>query len=286
MKIHTDCRPCLIRQMESTAREAGADEELVRLVSRAAEDALEEGWNDSRTPPEISTDLYRMVGEMVGCDDPYRDKKTKYTEEAMTLLPMVDDMVKRAEDPFTTAVRVAIAGNVIDFGTGVVGPEFDLRGKLDEYLARPFLVEDMEDLRRRVAGARSILYLGDNAGETVFDRPLLSLLPPGRVTYAAKSGAIINDATVEDAHHAGIHHHAEVVGTGARTPGTVIDRCSAGFTEIFEGADLVISKGQGNFETLSEHRREGIIFMLFVVKCSVVARHLDAAEGDMVAMKW
>ena len=140
------------------------------------------------------------------------------------------------------------------------------------------------------ASADKILFIGDNAGETVFDRPLLELLGQDAIDrelyYAAKDGAIINDATVKDATLAGVHLHAKLISTGARTPGTILDHCSDSFNDIFRSADLVVAKGQGNFETLTELPRQGRIYMLFTVKCPVAAEYLDGAMGDMVVMKW
>jgi hypothetical protein len=196
-------------------------------------------------------------------------------------------MVEAAPDPFEAAVRVSIAGNVIDFGTGK-GTEsrIDLHGALRKYLEWDIFINEIEPLKEAVKAAGTILFLGDNAGETVLDRPLLSMLKTERLIYAARGGPIINDATVKDAVLAGIGLHAEVMSTGAILPGTVPGRSSPEFQQLYREADLVISKGQGNFETLSELPRNGRTFMLFVIKCSLAARQLGGEEGDMVVMKW
>lgn len=286
MKIHPDCYPCLIRQMEAAARAAGADGDMIHSVREATKESLRELWDDEASPPAVSAPLYRMTGEMCGSRDPYRAQKVRYTLEALELLPELFRIVESAEDPFEAAVRISIAGNVIDFGTGGDGEIGDLSQTLGAFLTRPFFRSDIPDLSRRVPEAKWILYLGDNAGETVFDRPLLSLLPSGKTVYAAKAGPIINDATVEDARLAGIHLHAELVDTGSRIPGTISDLCSPRFRKRMEEADLIIAKGQGNFETLTEEPSDGRIFMLFTVKCSVAASSLGARMGDMVAMRW
>lgn len=285
MKIHPDCYPCLLRQMEMTAKAAGAGPEDVRSVRAASVQALKSLWNDENSPPAVSAPLYRLAGEICGKDDPFLPQKVRYTIESLKLLPLLGRLVQEAEDPFETAVRISIAGNVIDFGTGGGDEIGDLEKTLKSYLSKPFFRDDVEELKKRSYEAHRILYLGDNAGETVFDRPLLSLLPRGRVTYAAKSGAIINDATVTDARLAGIHLHARLIGTGARTPGTILETCSPEFLDHYRQADLIISKGQGNFETLTEEKAEGRIFMLFTVKCAVAAEYLGAEMSDMVVMK-
>jgi len=286
LKIHSDCRPCLIRQVHRTARAAGADDSMVRSIGEAAIQILESSWNSDESPPAISTVLYRLVERMSGCDDPYLPQKIAYTREALKLLPVIEAMLENSKDVFDSAVRISIAGNVIDFGTGAQNRKIKLMDTLEEYLRKPIFHDDTAELRERAFGAGRILFIGDNAGETVFDRPFLSILPEGKVTYAAKGGAIINDATVKDARLAGVHLHTDLIGTGARTPGTILKMCSRDFQKLFMESDLIIAKGQGNFETLTEEPRGGRIFMLFIVKCDVAAESIGASVGDMVAMKW
>ncbi|MCK5351586.1 DUF89 family protein, partial [bacterium] len=202
------------------------------------------------------------------------------------LLPELENLVHEASDPLDTAVRISIAGNVIDFGTGNHSREIDLKGTLVKFLKQPLFTDDIPAMRQRVSEARTVLYIGDNAGETAFDRPLLKILAGADVTYAAKEGAIINDATVQDAALAGIHLHATLMSSGASTPGTIPEECSDQFRNIFNSADVIIAKGQGNFETLTELTPDGRIFMLFTVKCPVAEQHLGASMGDMIVKQW
>jgi len=286
MKIHPDCRPCLIRQMETTALAAGADEEILRRVVDSTGLELDRIWDDNLSPPAVSTPLYHLAARICGVEDPFLAMKVRYTREALKLLPELENLVQKASDPFDTAVRISIAGNVIDFGTGNHTGEIDLKGTLVKFLNQPLFTDDIPAMRQRVSEARTVLYIGDNAGETVFDRPLLKMLAQAEVTYTAKEGAIINDATVADATLAGIQLHATLMSSGASTPGTIPEECSDQFRDIFNSADVVIAKGQGNFETLSELTPDSRIFMLFTVKCPVAEQHLGASMGDMVVMQW
>jgi uncharacterized protein with ATP-grasp and redox domains len=286
MKIHPDCRPCLLKQMETTAIAAGANEDTLRKVAASVVSELDRSWNNDLSPPAVSTPLYQFASQMCGVEDPFLAMKVRYTREALKLLPKLEKLVQKSSDPFDTAVRISIAGNIIDFGTGEHGGDFDMEETLARFLEKPFFQNGVDEMREKVSKARTILYIGDNAGETVFDRPLLGLLGPDRVVYAAKGSPIINDATVSDAALAGIHLHARLISTGAGTPGTILEECSAQFRDHFERADLVIAKGQGNFETLTELTPDGRIFMLFTVKCPVAAEYLGAAMRDMVVMKW
>jgi len=286
MKIHPDCRPCLIKQMETTARAAGASEEKVRDVAGSVLSEMDRLWNDGLSPPAVSAPLYHLTGHMCGEEDPFWPMKVKYTQEALRLLPDVERRVSDASDPFEAAVRISIAGNIIDFGTGIHAGGIALEETLEEFLVKPFFEDSVAQLRNRASGADTILYIGDNAGETVFDRPLLGQLAGSRVFYAAKGGAIINDATVDDAKLAGVHHQSHVISTGSRVPGTILEKCSEEFGELFNEADLIIAKGQGNFETLTELSPDGRVFMLFTVKCPVAGDYLGASVGDMVVKQW
>jgi len=272
--------------METTARAAGADEDALRKVAAGVFSELDRVWDNNLSPPAVSTPLYHLTGRMCGVEDPFLDMKVRYTREALKLLPDLESRVQNAQDPLDTAVRVSIAGNIIDFGTGIHGEEFDLEETLARFLEKPLFTDDIPEMRQRVSEARTVLYIGDNAGETVFDRPLLNILAGADVTYAAKEGAIINDATVADATLAGVHLHARLISTGASTPGTILEECSSRFRDVFDRADVIIAKGQGNFETLTELNRDGRIFMLFTVKCPVAAQHLGASMGDMVVKQW
>lgn len=286
MKIHPDCRPCLIKQMETTARAAGADEETVREVARQAALELERVWDSHLSPPAVSAPLYQFTGRLCGAEDPFLAVKVRYTHEALKLLPELERMVGEASDPFDAAVRVSIAGNVIDFGTGEHGETIDLDRTLSSFMEKSFYIDDSAALKEEVSGARTVLYIGDNAGETVFDRPLLKMLSGSEVVYAAREGAIINDANVRDATLAGVHLHARLLSSGSEAPGVILEECSASFKDVYERSDVIISKGQGNFETLTENPPDGRTFMLFTVKCPVAADHLGAGVGDMIVMKW
>ncbi|MBW2277358.1 MAG: DUF89 family protein, partial [Deltaproteobacteria bacterium] len=198
----------------------------------------------------------------------------------LEILPELERIVAAAADPFAAAVRMAIAGNVIDFGAPG-GVTEGLRQELVSALERPLAVGGeaaLNRLRDMAARAERILYVTDNTGEIVLDRLLIERLPPGSVTVAVRSGPAINDALVEDAEMAGLDQLAEVIGSGSVMPGTLLDQCFSSFVERFRAADLVISKGQGNFETMSEER--GPIFFLLRAKCKVVAAQLSCEQGD------
>lgn len=275
MKTYLDCFPCFLRQALEAARMAGADEERQRLILDRTMALLQDASLESK-PPEIGDGVHRIVRQLTGDDDPYAAVKAESTREALRLYPRLKALVAEDGDRLERAIRIAIAGNVIDFATGA---DFDIKEGLERILNQPFAINDIAAFRKALSEARSVLYLGDNAGETVFDRVLIEALDVP-VIYAVKGGPIINDATVDDALAAGLDEVAEVVSTGSDAPGTILSRCSAEFRALYERAELVIAKGQANYETLSEER--GRLFFLLKVKCPVIARDIGAPVGSIV----
>jgi len=275
VKTYLDCFPCFLRQALEAARMAGADEERQRLILDRTMALLQDASLESK-PPEIGDRVHRIVRQLTGDDDPYAAVKAESTREALRLYPRLKALVAEDGDRLERAIRIAIAGNVIDFATGA---DFDIKEGLERILNQPFAINDIAAFRKALSEARSVLYLGDNAGETVFDRVLIEALDVP-VIYAVKGGPIINDATVDDALAAGLDEVAEVVSTGSDAPGTILSRCSAEFRALYERAELVIAKGQANYETLSEEG--GRLFFLLKVKCPVIARDIGAPVGSIV----
>lgn len=279
--MHTsiDCYPCFLRQALTAARMAGATEatewQVVHHVLTLVRDLP-----DGATPPEVVDQVHRLVRESVGHGDPYAAVKASTTAAALDLYPRLKDLVAASPDPFETAVRVAIAGNIIDLGVHDDVP--DLWETVERVLAAPLAVDDLALLREAVAGTDHVLYLADNAGETVFDRVLVEELPVP-VVYAVKSGPVLNDATRADAEAAGLPTCATVVDTGSDAPGTTMALCSAPFRSAFVGAPLVIAKGQANYETLSDAGPR--VFCLLQVKCPVIARDAGVPVGSVVVRR-
>jgi hypothetical protein len=278
MRIYSECIVCLFRLALRTARLATADERLQREVLKHLAGEISELPEDA-APIEAGRWLQEIVGKLTGVADPYRQIKRRYNDLALALYPRLKELVKEADDPLGTAIRLAIAGNVIDFAAG---SEFDLERAVEESPEWEFSIFDYEVFLERLATAEEILYLGDNAGEIVFDGLLIEeLLRRGkRVTYAVRGGPAINDVTLEEARYVGLNGIVEVITTGAALPGVMLTDCSPQFIEIFKGAKLIISKGQGNFEGLSDE--QGPIIFLLKAKCSPIAGELGVEPGAMV----
>lgn len=282
MRIFFDCLPCFLKQALNACRLTTDDIEVhdrvLRRVLRSASDLPFD-----RSPPEMGATIHQIVREETGERDPYQAVKADSNRIALALLPRLREQVAHSENPFEIAVKLAIAGNIIDFAIMSSVDQSLIVKTIDDALRYPLAIDDVEDLRGAIDAASSILYLCDNAGEIVFDRILLEQMPRGRVTCVVRGSPVINDATLEDASIAGIMELADVVHNGSAIPGTLLEDCSEDFCARFSQADLVISKGQGNYETLSEIGRE--VYHLLKVKCPMAARDLNCKVGETVCMR-
>jgi len=275
MRTYLDCLPCFLSQALRAARIATDDEALIKRVLDEVGRMLGDLPLES-TPPESGRRIYQKVGEITGNRDPFRVLKGEGTREALALYPSLKGRVEASSDRLATAVRLAIAGNVIDFGPDRA---FDLEREIEMTLENTPAIWDYPAFRDALSGAREILYIGDNAGECVFDRILIEELKRP-VIYAVREVPVINDATYKDAVQAGIDQVATIVSSGTDAPGTILHTCSSEFQKLYHQAECIISKGQGNYEALSSERRP--IFFLLKAKCRVIADDIGVQEGDIV----
>jgi len=273
MKTHFDCIPCFFKQALSAARLASDDPVVHERVLRAVAEAVA-GMDLRDVPPKMGQLIHREVRAATKGSDPYASAKHEFNELALGLLPGLRETISSSPDPFATAVRLATAGNIIDFGGGRSVTANDVERSIDYALTCDIDGESLERFRRAVDEAATIFYLADNAGEIVFDRALIELIGPNRVALGVRGGPVLNDVTVDDAVEVGLAELVAVVPNGSDAPGTLLEECSPEFLRAFNTADVVLAKGQGNYETLSDAPRE--VFMLFKVKCPVVAE--DAGE--------
>jgi uncharacterized protein with ATP-grasp and redox domains len=206
-----------------------------------------------------------------------KSRKLELSETTSSqLYPIVKEKISWSRDRLLTAIRFAIAGNVIDFG---VNHNLDVEKEVDQVFKQDLAVSDYDKFREFHTAADEILYIGDNAGETVFDRILIEELNKP-VTYAVRSAPIINDVTREDAVMAGLNMVSTLIDSGTDTCGVVMESCSPEFRETFYRSKLIISKGQGNFEALFETAAP--VFFLLVAKCPLLARDIGVNVGDRV----
>jgi len=288
MRTYLECIPCFFKQAIEASRLIGASARLQRKIIDDIARRIPT-MSLSASPPEMGRVVYGAVERHTRRKDPYKEIKAKSNRLALRIYPTLKRKVSRSRNSLLTAVELAIAGNIIDYG---VKNSLDVETELKRILSREEKIVKKEgrtvfnypEFKRRLKKARTILYIGDNAGETVFDRVLIEEIQKcygdKEIVYAVKERPIINDALKEDARRCGIDKIARILSTGLAIPGTVLSLCSKEFASIFKSSDMIISKGQGNFETLSEQKRD--ICFLFMVKCPVVSRHINCRLGDIV----
>lgn len=278
MKAQPECELCFQRQARDAAARTG-------LTAERTETLLDEVRRElaripgNVTPPVRASRIHALVRKFSGDSDPYRSAKEEATRHALSLYPRLKRMLGAADDPLETAVRLAIAGNIIDLG---VASEYDLDASIDRVLVQPLTIDHLDRLRVALESARGVLYLADNAGETVLDRLLIEVLELP-VTYVVKGGPAVNDATGEDALAAGLEGQCEIMDSGAATLGTLLGRCSTEMRQRFATADVVIAKGMANYESLSG-TRSGLFFLL-QAKCAVIADHLGVPERSLLVLE-
>ena len=278
MKTFFDCIPCFVRQALDSIRLVTDDEEvherLLREVLQAAS-----AMDLRQSPPAMGQRIHRLIRSLTGQSDPYRELKDRSTRLALELYPKLHAQVQASATPLETALRLAIAGNVIDMGVKAYFDESSLHEAIEDALSAP-LNGDVCAFTEALSAAREILYLADNAGEIVFDRLLLEQMPIERVTVVVRGFPVINDATIADAQAAGIPELVEVIDNGSDAPGTILADCSIEFLRCFDQADFILAKGQGNYETLNDVEKD--IFFVLKAKCPVIAKDLGCYVGSMI----
>lgn len=277
MRTNLDCLVCFMRQALATARLSTGDRKVQRKVVDRVGRMLAHVPLE-KSPPENAVALYRLIAELSGNPDPFVRLKKQSNELALSMRDLLEEKIASAGDPLRAAVKFAVCGNVIDYAAQ---HHFDAATAMSDCEQHSFVLDDYANLQARLEEARSakVLYLADNCGEIVFDGLLIRELQRlgCEVTLAVRGKPIINDATLADAQACGLTTLCRVIDNGVGCPGTPLAECSDSFRQAFSEADIILSKGMGNFETLSEVSAP--LFFLFMVKCGRVASHLQEITG-------
>ena len=278
MKTYQTCIPCIIRLFTSTLEKTDLPEEGKKeFLTR-----FEGYWKnaDMSVPPARTVGvIYNQVLEETGLTDLFKEQKEKAVQESLRLYPRLKSIVNRAEDKLDTALRISALGNILDSGNP---NSYDLEEEIHRLFASPLRGESMDLFQEKLGSSSELLFLADNAGETVFDRVLIETMDIP-VRYAVKARPALDDALLEDARQAGLADLADLIETGTSYPGTYLPSCSDSFQSIFQEAPLIIAKGQANYETLSEVERD--LFFLLTVKCEVIGEDIGLPVGSL-ALKY
>jgi len=281
MKIEEACIGCIINQSSKVASAIKADEALKeKLISAVTQSSKD--FSFSLTPPEVATDVYELMSILADKADLYEEIKNYSTQNALSYIPFLEYKISKSPDKLLTATKVAVAGNVIDLAAEV---EFDLADEIEKIFETDFGHDDFEKLKEMLADAKTLLVIGDNTGEHIFDylfiQTLQQLYPLLYISYMVRGNPIINDVTMKEAKEAGFDKLCNLVDSGVNTPGFAYNRANEESQQLFDEVDVVITKGMGNYECLSPSPRKNLCYLL-KVKCSVVASSLERNIGDIV----
>ena len=281
MLIDEACVSCIINQSVKVADAINATPSLKTKLTSTVED-MSRDFSFKNNPTEIAADVYEKMALIANKVDLYDEVKALSTQKALSFVPFLKEKLSKSDNRLLTATKIAVAGNVIDLAAEV---EFDLEEELSKIFHTDFSHNDFELMQSSLKDAKKVVVLGDNVGEHIFDymfiETLKELYPNAKYYYFVRGYPIINDVTIKEATEAGFDNLCNLVDSGVNTPGFAYTRATKEAQELFDSADLVISKGMGNYECLSPSHRSQICFLL-KVKCGVVANSLSREIGDIV----
>lgn len=281
MNIKIECISCIAAQSRRVCEAIHADETLSSRILESVENSLKNA-DFTLSPPVIAAPIYEQMALLANTDDLYEHQKNHATAQAISYLPFLQETIDLSNDPFIATLKTAVVGNVIDLAAEV---SFDLHDAITSVFQTPFAHDDSQALRKALEAASTVLYIGDNTGEHLFDalaiQSLQKLYPHIRFSYMVRGNPIINDVTMKEAKEANMDRVCDLIDSGVPTPGFVYELSSAESQLLFDSADLIIAKGMGNYECMTPQKRQNICFLL-KVKCSVVADSLGRAIGDIV----
>lgn len=287
MKLQPECVTCIIAQVRTVSDMLKLSEQKKQEAMRDTIDYLGAANYEGCTPESMG-ELWQILLGHVGEADPYASIKSQCNHEAMKMIPVTREKILRAKDPLVTALKYAIAGNLIDYGLEHPVSIEDQNEQIDTIAKAPFARDSSEALRKAISQAKTMLYLGDNAGEIVFDKLLIEEIhreyPKVQISFVVKGSAVLNDVTKTDALEVGMDAVARILDNGDCAPGTVLPRTSGAFRAEFDAADVILSKGQGNFESLNEEKKKGLFF-LFTAKCDSVCAEVNVPKLSIVCLE-
>ncbi|MDR0900496.1 MAG: ARMT1-like domain-containing protein [Methanobrevibacter sp.] len=288
MKVYYECGACFLRQAREAMDLATNDNDLKIELMKSIYEYLAKNYKKGASSNKLGTNMHRMIKEKTSCLDPYIKEKEIGNKIAIDLLPKAKEILKK-DNSLENFVKIAIIGNILDFGA--LGLDIDLEEMIFNSLNKDLAINEIAIFEKTIQNADSILYLADNTGEIVFDKLLIEKLVNDYnidITVALKDKPILNDACLEDALAIGLDKIAKLTTTGTDSVGIIYEDLSPDFKEIFKSHDLIISKGLGNYEGLTELDKEienKDIFCLLCAKCSAIAKDIGIEEGDMVLTK-
>jgi uncharacterized protein with ATP-grasp and redox domains len=285
MKIQENCLPCIVNQAIKVATMVGL-EDKEQLLRKTFTYLSQVDFKTSSTS-EVIGEIFVLLKKEIGNEDPYKETRVQYNKMFLEQIPDLEREINGVENPFIEAIKYAIIGNMIDFNPIHNLLLSDIETSFTRLKEEQLEINHSNLLIQEIGNAATILYLGDNCGEICLDKILIKkikeLNPSCQVFFGTRGEAVVNDSVEEDAYFVGIDDHATIISNGDSSMGTVLYRTSKRFQEIYKNADIVIAKGQANYECLSNENKN--IYFLLMTKCSMIAMNIGVPEMKMICMR-
>jgi uncharacterized protein with ATP-grasp and redox domains len=289
VNVELRCISCILNRGYLQIQEATDDKALQFKTLSAILSFLTEEFQLAANPAYLGTKRDRLIREITGNPDPYKQKKQLSNQKALEVLPLAQSIVSKETSPelrFRKACLSAIVGNIMEFDLPDNRFKFSDLEELIQQAENDLALDEIPQIFKEAKKSKRILYLTDNAGEIALDMPLVQELKNlgAHVTVAVKHGPVLNDATLEDAKIVGMDKVAdEVMSTGSDSVGLFPEECSKEFLDLYNSVDFVVTKGMGHAETLTELQLPVPHALLLRTKCSTVANHFNVGTGKNIA---
>ena len=286
MKFEPNCINCILDQVAKISKMKNLGDEKFVLLKDVLKTLSTEDY--SKTSPEVYGNIWKQIVEYFDGEDIYKDIKAQYNAKFLTYVPEIEKAINKSENPLRMALATAIQGNLLDLAITRNFSLEDLLSAIEKIEHTPFGIDDSKVLLDKIKSSNKILYVGDNCGEIVFDRVFIETIkkyyPNLDIYYVVRGFSAVNDILLEDALQVGMDKFATIIENGDTSLGTVLDRCTDELNTLYNDVDLVIAKGQGNFESLSEKPRENLFYLL-LTKCKLIADAFNVDTMSIVCAK-
>ncbi len=272
-----ECYFCHVKTVEKLIEKFRPDAAIAEDFIFSIHDLLSKSRDMSN--PYLATYIHRLAKEKLNHHNLYSEEKSHANQLLLQQYYVWKNIIERSRNPLYMATKLAVVGNIIDYGAHSV--DEDISKQVNSLLLKNLLIDRRSQLVKQIGKAKSILYIGDNAGEIVFDKLFIETMQHPNVLFIVRGHPVLNDVTIDDARQTGLNKICRILTNGSDAPSTLLDMCSDEFKGEFNDADLIIAKGQGNFEGLMNIKRKNIFFLL-IAKCNPIAELLGIPKGGMV----
>ncbi len=277
--INDRCKICFLKTYQLLLDKFAFNDKQTKIFLSYFSEIIKK--KEINSPPELQQILNKKFCELANNYDLFAEEKEISNKIAEDIYNEWKPKLLNSNNPYDLALKLSIAGNIMDYGAS---SDFDIYKTINEVLKTPFNIDHSILLEKQIKKANKILYLGDNAGEIVFDKLFIeTVLKNKQIIFAVRNSPILNDVTYSDAIETKMNKIANIISNGYDAPSTILNKCSKEFLKVYDNADLIISKGQGNLEGLL-NENDSRIFFLLMVKCDVIAEILDVKKGSFIVL--